>query len=37
MAWPMIEWVLEQHYAAHFNRAPQTEQSVVVFGAMEAA
>ena len=37
MAWPMIEWVLEQHYAAHFNRAPQTEQSVVVYGAMEAA
>ena len=37
MAWPMIEWVLEHHYAAHFNRAPQTEQSVVVFGAMEAS
>ena len=37
MAWPMIEWVLERHYAAHFNRAPQTEQSVVVFGAMEAS
>ena len=37
MAWPMIEGVLDQHYAAWFNRAPQTEQSVVVFGAMEAA
>lgn len=37
MAWPMIEAVLDHHYAAHFNRAPQTEQSVVVYGAMEAA
>lgn len=37
MAWPMIEWVLDHHYAEHFNRAPQTEQSVLVFGAMEAA
>ena len=37
MAWPMIEWVLDHHYADHFNRAPQTEQSVVVYGAMEAA
>lgn len=37
MAWPMIEWVLEHHYPALFNRAPQTEQSVVVYGAMEAA
>ena len=37
MAWPMIEWVLDQHYAASFNRAPQTEHSVIVFGAMEAA
>ena len=37
MAWPMIEWVLDHHYAHFFNRAPQTEQSVVVYGAMEAA
>ena len=37
MAWPMIEGVLDQHHAAHFNRTPQTEQSVVVYGAMEAA
>jgi molybdopterin-biosynthesis enzyme MoeA-like protein len=37
MAWPMLEWVLDTHYAGHFNRAPQTEHSVVVFGAMEAA
>jgi molybdopterin-biosynthesis enzyme MoeA-like protein len=37
MAWPMIEWVLDHHYPAFFNRTPQTEQSVVVYGAMEAA
>ena len=37
MAWPMIEWVLDQQYAEFFNQAPQTEQSVLVFGAVEAA
>ena len=37
MAWPMIEWVLDHHYAKFFHHAPQTEQSVLVFGAMEAA
>lgn len=37
MAWPMIESVLDNHYAGHFNRAPQTEHSLVVYGAMEAA
>jgi molybdopterin-biosynthesis enzyme MoeA-like protein len=37
MAWPMMAWVLDTHYAAHFNREAWVEQSVVVFGAMEAA
>ena len=37
MAWPMIEWVLDNRYATWFNRSPHTEQSVVVYGAMEAA
>jgi molybdopterin-biosynthesis enzyme MoeA-like protein len=37
MAWPMIESVLDRHYAAYFNRAPQIEHSVVVLGAMEAS
>lgn len=37
MAWPMIEWVLDQHYAHLFHHAPQTEHSVLVLGAMEAA
>ena len=36
MAWPMIEWVLEQYCAPWFNRAPQMEHSVIVYGAMEA-
>ncbi len=37
MAWPMIEWVLDTHYAHHFHRQPWREQSVIVYGAMEAA
>lgn len=37
MAWPMIEWVLD-HRCAHLHLAQgQREQSVIVFGAMEAA
>lgn len=37
MAWPMIEWVLDQHYGALFTRGQWLEKSVIVFGAMEAA
>ena len=37
MAWPMMEWVLDQHYADLFGRQPHVEKSVIVFGAMEAA
>ena len=36
MAWPMIEWVLDQHYAHLQGGAPMQERSVIVFGAMEA-
>lgn len=37
MAWPMIEWVLDER-CGHLHRARgQREQSVIVFGAMEAA
>ncbi|WP_394791762.1 competence/damage-inducible protein A [Rhodoferax sp.] len=36
MAWPMVEWVLDQQYAAWFQRAAWVEKSVIVFGAMEA-
>lgn len=37
MAWPMIEWVLEQECRQWFDRQPQTEHSIVIYGAMEAA
>ena len=37
MAWPMVEWVLDTHYARFFNRTAWTEKSVIVMGAMEAA
>jgi len=36
MAWPMIEWVLDTHYAHLFQNAAWIEKSVIVFGAMEA-
>lgn len=36
MAWPMIEWVLDAHYAQHFNQSPNVEWSVIVQGSMEA-
>ncbi len=36
MAWPMLEWVLDTHYQAHFNRTQWAEKSVIVMGAMEA-
>jgi molybdopterin-biosynthesis enzyme MoeA-like protein len=37
MAWPMIEWVLDQRYAHLKGSARQVERSVIVFGAMEAS
>jgi molybdopterin-biosynthesis enzyme MoeA-like protein len=37
MAWPMIEWVLDHHYADLFNREPRMEQSVLVYEAAESA
>jgi molybdopterin-biosynthesis enzyme MoeA-like protein len=37
MAWPMIEWVLDQQYPQLFRQKAYVEQSVIVFGAMEAA
>lgn len=36
MAWPMMEWVLDTHYPHLFNRSPQLEHSVIVYGAMES-
>jgi molybdopterin-biosynthesis enzyme MoeA-like protein len=36
MAWPMLEWVLDTHYAHLFHQTPFAEQAVLVFEAMEA-
>jgi molybdopterin-biosynthesis enzyme MoeA-like protein len=36
MAWPMVESVLDTHYQAHFKKDAWQENSVIVFGAMEA-
>lgn len=36
MAWPMIEWVLDQRYAHLHGGHRQTERSVIVFGGLEA-
>ncbi len=36
MAWPMIEWVLDTHYAQCFNLAPQGERSLLVFETPES-
>jgi molybdopterin-biosynthesis enzyme MoeA-like protein len=36
MAWPMIESVLDLHYAELFARGLAAEKSVIVYGAMEA-
>jgi len=37
MAWPMMAWVLDQHYSHLFRTQAYLEMSVIVFGAMEAA
>jgi len=36
MAWPMIEWVLDTHYADLFHRQAQAEQAMLVYGQAEA-
>lgn len=36
MAWPMVEWVLDTHYAHLFTTNAWPERSVIVRGAMEA-
>jgi len=36
MAWPMMAWVLDNHYAAHFHAIQRMEKSVIVMGSMEA-
>ena len=36
MAWPMIEWVLDTHYADRFRREAYVEKSVIVLAGIEA-
>jgi molybdopterin-biosynthesis enzyme MoeA-like protein len=36
MAWPMVEWVLDKQYPHLFRKDAHCEQSVIVFGTMEA-
>jgi molybdopterin-biosynthesis enzyme MoeA-like protein len=36
MAWPMIEWALDTHYAHLHQKSPHVEKSVIIFGSMEA-
>ncbi len=36
MAWPMVEWVLDQHYAHLFHLAPEAEASIIVYDLPES-
>ena len=36
MAWPMAEWVLDTHCAAHFRQRQHLEKSIILLGAMES-
>jgi molybdopterin-biosynthesis enzyme MoeA-like protein len=36
MAWPMVEWVLDQRYVHLFHRQPETEASIVVYDSAES-
>lgn len=36
MAWPMADWVLENHYSANGQTAPLTEQALEVLGVPES-
>ena len=36
MAWPMLEWVLDTHYAHLFHKTPRDEKAVLVFEVMES-
>jgi molybdopterin-biosynthesis enzyme MoeA-like protein len=36
MAWPMIEWVLDTHYAHLFHRAPLADRSFLVYDLAES-
>lgn len=35
MAWPMVEWVLDTHYAHLFHRSNEIEQAILVWDGIE--
>lgn len=37
MAWPMVAWLLDTHYAGLHQKLAYAEKSVIVMGSMEAA
>ncbi len=37
MAWPMMEWVLDEYCQAWFEKSSFSEHSVIVYGSMEAS
>jgi len=36
MAWPMMEWVLDNRYADLFHRAPEADASIMVYDSAES-
>ena len=36
MAWPMVEWLLDTHYAQYFNSHSSVERSLIVFEVAES-
>jgi len=36
MAWPMVEWVLDQRYVKLFHRRPEAEASIIVYESAES-
>ena len=36
MAWPMVEWVLDQRYAQLFHRQQEAEASIMVYDSVES-
>jgi len=36
MAWPMVEWILDAHYAPYFNSHTRVERSLIVFEVAES-
>jgi len=36
MAWPMIEWILDTHYARHFDAHRRVERSMIVYETAES-